>query len=178
MRNLCFLDVQTASTKSLNSGRPGTLGLSLKPGTVLGLWDCPKNPESRHHGVLFFSQSQRPRNVVSLCRVPKAWDSPKTLGMSLKPRTVPGFRNCPKDPESRHHGVLFLVKLVQEKSNLKHVRLWIFGTIPKARDSPGICGSLAESQKPGTVPGLQDCPKDPESRHYGVLFLVKLVQEK
>ena len=32
---------------------PGTWGMSQKPGTVPGRWDCPKDPESQQHGVYF-----------------------------------------------------------------------------------------------------------------------------
>ena len=41
-------------------------------------------------------------------------------------------------------------------------------------DSPGTLGM---SQKPGTVPGRCDRPKDPESQHHGVYFSISETQK-
>ena len=91
-----------------------------------------------------------------------------TLGLSQKSRTVLGRWDGPKDPDSQHHGVYFLISETQP------------GTVPEARDSP----KCQESQHHGDLnlrdPKTWDSPRPlglsqkPESRHHGVLFLVKL----
>ena len=59
-------------------------------------WDCPNDPESQHHGGY---------NL----RHPKAWNSPRIVGLSQKPRTALGRWDWPKGPESQHHGGYFSI---------------------------------------------------------------------
>ena len=97
----------------------GLLQQSQSPGTVPGFWDSAKDPgipglswafrtvpkAQKHHG--FFFQYQRPKNLgqsrdIGLSqrpRVPTPWglflqlsNSPRTLGLSQKPGTVPILR--------------------------------------------------------------------------------------
>ena len=89
-----------------------------------------------------------------------------TVGLSQKSRTVLGRWDSPKDPDSQHHGVYFLISETQP------------GTVPEARDSPKcqesqhheVYISISETQKPGTVPGLWDCPKNPSPDTMGFYF--------
>ena len=119
--------------------------MSQKPGTVPGRWDCPKDPESQHHGVYFSISAQKLGTVPGIWDCPiEAQDSPGTLGLSQRPR-VP-------TPWS-----IFL--------NFRD---------PKAWDSPWPLGL---SQKPGTVPGRWDCPKDQEFQHHGVYFSISETQK-
>ena len=113
-------------------------------------------PEARDSGTECLELSQKPR-------VPTAWGIISfAISETLKPGTVPeslglwqSTRSLKKswDFESRHHWVLFIVKLFQEKSNLKHVGLEFFWNCPNSL-------------------GSQDCPKDLEYQYQGVYFSI------
>ena len=100
--------------------------------SVFSFWDCPNDPESQHHGGY---------NL----RHPKAWDSPRTVGPSQKPRTVLGRWDWPKGPESQHHGGYFSIL---ENHNVTVRWLWDcprspgqsrnVGTVPKAQSKDNI----------------------------------------
>ena len=90
------------------------------------------------------SQSQRPKSLVqsqNFGTVPEAQDSPGMLGLSQRPRvptpwcyfsmTVLGRLDCPKDPESQHHGGYFAISETQNH-----------GSVPEARDSPRKCSNF------------------------------------
>ena len=154
------MGVISQSQRSKSLGQSGTLGLSQRPrsptpwGLFLNLrdpkawdslrhWDCPKDPESQHHGGYFsISETQKPGTV---------WDCPKDPE-SQKPGSVPGLWDCPRsngqsrEIETQHHGGYFSISETQ---------------------NPGTVSSLWDmSQKPWTVPGRWDCPTDPEFQHH------------
>ena len=177
---------------------PGTLKLSQKPWTVPGLWDCPRRPRQslayvtvpktqspdflRFYFLSNYFKENQTLNIVGT--VPIAWDRlgiPGFLAEPHKSETVlrlwdcfrsPGqsqaFRTVPKtqSPTSSHVWVFIFLKIVWLKINPMVLGLWAFGTVL------GLWDCTKSQECPG------DCPKDPESWHHGVLFLVKLFQEK
>ena len=129
-------------------------------GTVPEAWDSPETLELFQNprvptpwGFIFFP------NLRDL----SAWDRlmiSGSLSECQKPGTVPGLWDFPKIPESWHHGVLFFCQTISRKSNLLHVGLWVFATVPKTR-SPNIFWGFIFSQSPnttgfGTVPEARD----------------------
>ena len=78
--------------------------------TVLGLSDSPRIAVTFPGLKLKLEKSKLKH--VGLCvfgTVPKVHDSPSTLRLAQNPWTLlPSIkaRDCPKDPESQHHGVL------------------------------------------------------------------------
>ena len=109
------------------------------------------------------SQSQRPKSLVqsqNFGTVPEAQDSPGMLGLSQRPRvptpwcyfsmTVLGRLDCPKDPESQHHGGYFAISETQNHGSVLGLwdcprspgQSWDVGTVPEARDSPRKCSNF------------------------------------
>ena len=128
-------------------------------------WDCPKDPESQHHGFNFsISETQKLGIVPELSDCPRSLDSPGLLGLSHwprvqtpwrsflnprtlrpseKPETVLGSWDCPKDPGSQHHGFFSQnqrPKILGQSQN--------FGTVPEALGSPWALGLF---KRPNTI---------------------------
>ena len=155
------------------------------------VWDCPKDPESQHHGFNFsISETQKlgivpelsdcPRSLDSpgllglshWPRVPTQWRSflnPRTLRPSEKPETVLGSWDCHIDPGSQHHGFFFSNSETQNPGTIPE--LWYcprspgqslgIGTVQKTQHYR-VYFLIWETQKNGTVQGLWDCPRSLE----------------
>ena len=126
------------------SQRPKSLRLSQKPGLVLGCWDCPKDPESQHHGVYFsISETQKYGTVPGL------WDCPRSLGQSWDVGTVPETQSPNTIPRG---GLNFKLRNPKAWDNLGTLGLsqkpgqsWDVGTILKTQ-STNTMGFISESK--------------------------------
>ena len=84
-------------------------------------------------------------NLYFNLRDPKAWDRPRTVGLSQSLGqfrdigTVPGRWDSPKDPESQHHESYFSISETQKPGTAPG--RWVFHKEP-----------TPEPKKPGTVP--------------------------
>ena len=85
-------------------------------------------------------------------KVPRSWDSPGTLGLSLDIGTVPKSQS----PDIFQEYIIFIkdLRYMGQSRDLE-----VFGRVPRSWDSPGTLGL---SRDVGTAPRRWDCPKDPE----------------
>ena len=139
------------NTESQHNGSYFSISETQKPGTVPELWHCPRSTgQSRDVGTVPKTQSPNTMVLFLNLRDPIAWDSPRVLGLSKKPGTVLGRLDCPKDPESQHHGGYFAISETQNHGSVLGLwdcprspgQSWDVGTVPEARDSPRKCSNF------------------------------------
>ena len=139
---------------------PNLPGLSLASGTVPKSWDCP-----RLLGLWDWEITPMVLRLWVFGTVLTFRDFPGLLGKSQSPGTVPKSRDCPKVPGlSQAFGTVpknqsptclrfdfSWNSLTKNKSPWVSVH-WVFGTVPKSKDCPGLLG---HTQIPGTVKNLK-----------------------